>query len=268
MTTQRVSFWAALSLTLLLVAFMVVPVVMSVLAGVTENYFKGLSSGFTLRWLGEVWTLYHGTIFLSLKIAIVATLINVIIGFPCAYYFVRYPSRLSRAFDTLLTLPIAIPGVAIALGFLSVYAGQSDFRTSWLFILAGHVIFTLPFMVKAIHAVLATLPLTQFEEASSSLGANFWQNLHHVILPNCRSGIVAGMLMTLTLSIGEFNLTWMLHTPMTKTLPVGLADSYASMRLEIGSAYTLFFLVMVFPLLMLTQIIGNYSFNKRDKHDA
>jgi ABC-type ATPase involved in cell division len=35
-----------------------------------------------------------------------------------------------------------------------------------------------------------------------------------------------------TLSLGEFNLTWMLHTPLTKTLPVGLADSYASMRLE------------------------------------
>ena len=44
--------------------------------------------------------------------------------------------------------------------------------------------------------------------------------------------------MVVTLSIGEFNITWMLHTPLTKTLPVGLADSYASMRLEIGSAYT------------------------------
>jgi hypothetical protein len=48
--------------------------------------------------------------------------------------------------------------------------------------------------------------------------------------------------MVVTLSMGEFNLTWMLHTPLTKTLPVGLADSYASMRLEIGSAYTLIFL--------------------------
>jgi putative spermidine/putrescine transport system permease protein len=59
--------------------------------------------------------------------------------------------------------------------------------------------------------------------------------------------------MVLTLSVGEFNLTWMLHTPLTKTLPVGLADSYASMRLEIGSAYTLVFLVMVVPLLVAMQ---------------
>jgi putative spermidine/putrescine transport system permease protein len=45
----------------------------------------------------------------------------------------------------------------------------------------------------------------------------------------------------------------MLHTPLTKTLPVGLADSYASMRLEIGSAYTLIFLVMIVPLLVALQ---------------
>ena len=59
--------------------------------------------------------------------------------------------------------------------------------------------------------------------------------------------------MVTTLSIGEFNLTWMLHTPLTKTLPVGLADSYASMRMEIGSAYTLIFFVMIVPLLIAMQ---------------
>ena len=45
----------------------------------------------------------------------------------------------------------------------------------------------------------------------------------------------------------------MLQTPYTKTLPVGLADSYASMRLEVGSAYTFIFLVILVPLLTLMQ---------------
>ena len=62
--------------------------------------------------------------------------------------------------------------------------------------------------------------------------------------------------MVLTLSIGEFNLTWLLHTPYTKTLPVGLADAYASMRLEIGSAYTLIFFVLIIPLLVATQALA------------
>jgi putative spermidine/putrescine transport system permease protein len=43
---------------------------------------------------------------------------------------------------------------------------------------------------------------------------------------------------------------------MTKTLPVGLADSYASARLEIASAYTLIFLLMIVPLLIALQAIS------------
>ena len=62
--------------------------------------------------------------------------------------------------------------------------------------------------------------------------------------------------MVVTLSLGEFNLTWMLHTPLTKTLPVGLADSYASMRLEVARAYTLIFFVMIIPLLIAMQMFA------------
>lgn len=60
----------------------------------------------------------------------------------------------------------------------------------------------------------------------------------------------------MSLPLGEFNLTWMLHTPLTKTLPVGLADSYASMRLEVASTYTLVFFVMIIPLRVGMQIMA------------
>ncbi|MBJ7262529.1 MAG: ABC transporter permease, partial [Burkholderiaceae bacterium] len=53
--------------------------------------------------------------------------------------------------------------------------------------------------------------------------------------------------------------TWLLHTPLTKTLPVGLADGYASMRLEIASAYTLVFLLMLLPLLVGVQWLARPS---------
>ena len=43
---------------------------------------------------------------------------------------------------------------------------------------------------------------------------------------------------------------------MTKTLPVGLADAYASLRLEVGSAYTLIFFLMITPLLLGLQFFA------------
>ena len=54
----------------------------------------------------------------------------------------------------------------------------------------------------------------------------------------------------------------MLHTPLTRTLPVGLADSYASMRVEVGSAYTLIFFMVILPVLLIMQGLANYAQKK------
>jgi putative spermidine/putrescine transport system permease protein len=121
------------------------------------------------------------------------------------------------------------------------------------------VVFTLPFMVRSIIAILGAIDVQTLEEGAASLGAPPWRRFVDVVVPNARPGILAGSLMVVTLSLGEFNLTWMLHTPLTKTLPVGLADSYASMRLEVASAYTLIFFIMIVPLLVAMQMIGRRS---------
>ncbi|MPZ11420.1 MAG: ABC transporter permease subunit [Kiloniellaceae bacterium] len=249
-------FHLQLAFTLAVCTFLIVPVILSVLAGVTVNYFQGLSSGLTLRWLGEVWALYSETIFLSLLIAVVCLAVNLMIGVPAAYVLARKGGRLARALEEIIVLPIAIPGLAIALALIVTYGGFRDFRTGWSFILVGHVLYTLPFMVRSVLAVLHSVNFRELEESAASLGASFVQRFRDVILPNVKPGILAGSLMTFTLSIGEFNLTWMLHTPVTKTLPVGLADSYASMRLEVASAYTLIFFVMIVPLLIAMQAMS------------
>ena len=246
-------FWAQLAFTLLVCAFLIVPVVMSVLAGVTENFFVGLKSGLTLRWIGEVWELYARTIYLSIGIALACLAATLALGVPAAYVLARSQNRWTRAFEELLVLPVAVPGLATALALILFYGQIRAFRASWTFILVGHVLFTLPFMVRSVLAVMAAIDLRTLEDAAASLGASFRQRFFQVVLPNARPGIVAGSLMVVTLSMGEFNITWMLHTPLTQTLPVGLADSYASMRLEIGSAYTIVFFFMIVPLLVALQ---------------
>jgi len=242
--------------TFALCAFLVVPVVMSVLAGLTVNYFRGVSSGLTLRWLEQVWTQYHGSVLLSLEIAAATLVITLLTGVPAAYALARSKTRWARLVEELLVLPIALPGLASALALIVVYGGFTAFRMSAAFIVVGHVVFTLPFMVRAVAAVAASANLRTLEEGAASLGATFVQRFFTIVLPNLQPGIVAGALAVVTLSIGEFNLTWMLHTPETKTLPVGLADTYASLRIEVGSAYTILFFAMTMPLLVAMQRLG------------
>jgi putative spermidine/putrescine transport system permease protein len=259
-TTRRGwGFWAQLAFTLLVCAFLIVPAVMSMLAGLTVNFFQGIESGLTLKWVWQVFDLYSDTLLLTLGIALACLVVTLLIGVPAAYVLTVRQSWQTRLVEEVVTLPVAIPGLAIALALLLTYGGFGGFRQSWAFILVGHVLYTLPFMLRAVMAVLASIDIRTLEEGAASLGAGFWTRFVTVVLPNARSGILAGSLMVVTLSIGEFNLTWMLHTPLTKTLPVGLADSYASMRLEVGSAYTLVFFLMIVPLLIAIQLMSRFE---------
>ncbi len=256
MRTPRQASPLLMVLTVLVAVFMIAPIALSVLAGLVNNYSAGLKSGFTLRWLGEVWELYGGTVAASLVLALLCVLGNLLIGVPCAYALARSRSRMARVFEELLTLPVAVPGLATALALILAYGQISGFRQSFSFILVGHMVFTLPFMVRTVSSAFQRPELHSLEEAARSLGAGFMQRFLGVLLPAVLPAVVAGSLMVFTLSVGEFNLTWMLHTPLTRTLPVGLADSYASMRLEVGSAYTLVFLLVILPVLWGLQAVG------------
>lgn len=245
------------AITALVSVFMLAPIALSVLAGLVNNYSTGLASGLTLRWISEVLDVYGSTVSASLLLALLSVVGCLLLGVPCAYALARSTSRWARLFEELLTLPVAVPGLATALALILAYGQLRDFRQSFAFILVGHLVFTLPFMVRTVGAAFRRHELLALEEAARSLGANFGQRFMGVLVPAVLPAIVAGSLMVFTLSVGEFNLTWMLHTPLTRTLPVGLADSYASMRIEIGSAYTLVFLLVILPVLWSLQWLGH-----------
>ncbi len=257
-----VCFEAALTgLTLL---FLMVPVVQMVITAFTVNSFRGIKSGFTTSWLVKVLELYGDTIVRSLGLALMALVVCVIIGVPAAWILVREQKKKWAGFiEEAFILPLSMPGLAVGLGILLIWGGFSYFRQSIFFLLAGHVMFCLPFMVRSVTAVLRVEPLKQYEEASATLGASPWTTFRRVVVPVAMPGILAGALMVVTVSLGEFNISWMLQTPYTKTLPVGLADSYASMRLEVGSAYTFIFFVILVPLLTLMQKLPERLANRR-----
>lgn len=243
-------------LTGLTLLFLMIPVVQMCFTAFMKNAFRGFKAGFTTEWIEKVLELYGDTIVRSLGVAVAALVLCVVIGVPAAWILVREQrKRWAALVEEALILPLSVPGLAIGLGILLIWGGITSLRQSNLFILCGHVMFCLPFMVRSVMAVLRVEPIDAYEEASATLGASPWTTFLKVVVPVAMPGILAGALMVMTVSLGEFNISWMLQTPDTKTLPVGMADSYASMRLEVGSAYTFLFLVILVPILSLMQAL-------------
>ena len=163
-------FALQLAFTLLVCAFLIVPVCMSVMAGFTSNFFQGIKSGFTLRWVFEVWDLYADTIFLSMLIALACLACTIVLGVPAAYVLAKRPGRITRMIEEFLVLPLAIPGLAIALALILSYGQIRGFRLSWTFILVGHVLYTLPFMIRAVLAVLSSTDFKTWRRAPQASG--------------------------------------------------------------------------------------------------
>lgn len=246
-------------LTGLTLLFLMIPVVQMCFTAFMKNAFRGFKAGFTTEWIEKVLELYGDTIVRSLGIAVAALVLCVVIGVPAAWILVREQrKRWAALMEEALILPLSVPGLAIGLGILLIWGGITSLRQSNLFILCGHVMFCLPFMVRSVMAVLRVEPIDAYEEASATLGASPWTTFLKVVVPVAMPGILSGALMVMTVSLGEFNISWMLQTPDTKTLPVGMADSYASMRLEVGSAYTFLFLVILVPILSLMQALPTW----------
>ena len=125
---------------------------------------------------------------LSFLIAFATLVVTLVAGVPAAYALHVRGGRLSRVVEEIITLPLAIPGLAIALALLLTYGGFGEFRRSWLFILVGHVIFTMPFMVRSVMAVFATVDVKTLDEGAASLGASPWRRFSRRDRSECAAG--------------------------------------------------------------------------------
>lgn len=239
---------------LVLSAFLIVPIIVSVIGSFSRYWGTTiLSHGLTFHWYVELWTQYSRTIKYSLMIAGSAVLINTVIGTVAAYAIARSKARWMRIFEEIATLPLAIPGIAIALALIQT---QSFMQTSWTFILVGHLLITLPFVIRTVSAALESGDFEALEQAAASLGASPMKRLIYVVLPNIRSALIASALMVLTISLGEFNITFFLYTPLDMTMPVGMYEAYASLRIEVGSAFTALYFLITMPLAVAMQYVG------------
>jgi ABC-type spermidine/putrescine transport system permease subunit II len=208
--------WAALIL-----GFLYVPIALLVLFSFNVPRTPGLPiTGLTLHWYevaaGNSLLLeaVKNSIIVAAAVAALATLIGTMAAFP----LVRGGLRHADAVRILATMPIMLPGILLGIALLIFFRRVLDLELSILTVIAGHLVFTTPFVVLIVAARLQGFD-HRLEWAAADLGANPRQTLRHVILPLISPAIVAGALISVTLSIDEFIITFFTVGPQV-TLPL------------------------------------------------
>lgn len=233
--------WLKLPL-ILCVLFLYLPIVVLVVMSFNNGSSPYSWDGFSMRWYGEL--LADGTIAESLVntlvVAVGATTIATVLGTLAAVGLSRYTR--SAALDAFAMAPAILPDLVLAIGLLALYSLISV--TLGLFsVLIAHSVFGMAFVVAVVRARMAQID-PSLEEASRDLGATGPTTFLRVTLPAIAPGVVAGALLTFTLSLDEFVIAFFTNGPTTPTLPITI---YSMVRFgvtpEINALATLLLLV-------------------------
>lgn len=153
----------------------------------------------------------------------------------------------------ITTMPIAVPGIALAIGLIISYPTM---RPSGLLLVGGHVLYTVPFMIATLVPALSNPRIREMELVAVTLGAGALRRLVTITLPSIRTALLASVILVFTLSLGEFNVSFFLFTPIQQPLPVELYNSYITNRLEVAAAGTIWFLILVVPAAIILERFG------------
>jgi len=176
--------------------------------------------GYSLRWYQQFLSNseLHSAIMNSLLVGISAAILSGIIGTGCALGLVRLRFRGRAFFQTIVYVPILLPKVILGVALLTLLF-NFDLPRGFLYLVIGHVVLTLPFVILVVSASLYGFQ-RDLEEAALDLGADELQTFFQVTLPLIMPSIVAGMLFAFTISFQDFEASQAWASPESVTLPI------------------------------------------------
>jgi sulfate transport system permease protein len=209
---------------------------------------------------------------LSFGASFAAGLVNVFFGLIVAWVLVRYSFPGRRIVDALVDLPFALPTAVAGIALTAIYS-QNGWVGRWLEPYGIKVAFTqlgvfvaltfigLPFVVRTLQPVLEELE-PEIEEASASLGANRWQTITRVILPELLPTLLTGFALAFARALGEYGSVVFIsgNMPMrTEITPLLIITKLEQYDYRGATAIAVVLLIVSFVMLLLINLLQKWS---------
>lgn len=231
------------------------------LLAMAEFTLRGTSGGYSLEhWqaLGEISqsrqyrALSKGLVNSLVLSGLTLLLVLVVFTPTIIWVHLRFP-KLERVLDLLTVLPIAIPAIALVVGFAPVYRviGRNVGSGEWTLFLAYGVL-VLPFVYRAIASDLQGMDAKVLSEAARSLGASWGAVFMQVLIPGLRRGLLSACLLAIAIVMGEFTVSSLLSrtTFQTGLLQISQTNPFVAVLVSLLS------LIIMFVLLALVSTVG------------
>ena len=209
--------------------------------------FAGISSfGQVVKQTG-----FSDALTLSIKLAIMTTVLTLALMVPTTIYVHLRLPRLRRVMESVTILPIIIPPVVLIVGVLEV--SPSYLKSTPYLLGLIYVVLAMPFAYRSLDAGLRALDLRTLVDAAASLGAGWRSTLLRVIVPNLRTALLSATVLTVALVLGEFT---MASLDLYQTFPVWIV-AFDQTSGPVSTAASLLALFVTWLFLMLIVTVGS-----------
>jgi putative spermidine/putrescine transport system permease protein len=242
----------------LIVAFLLAPIAVVAVFAVNPTPFVQFPPvGVSLRWFQKFFASrdFMSAIRLSLTVAALVAGIATVMGATAALALARGRLPGARLLTATLLSPLVLPAILTGLALFQLYVLVDVGRPLWGLV-AGHVVVTVPYVVRTTLAVLHNFD-RGLEEAARNLGASPARTFFEVTLPLIRPGVLAGGLFAFIVSFDQFPVSLFLVSPGQETLPITLFN-YLKYDLDgtIAAASMVSILLSVAVVLLLDRTVG------------
>ncbi|MHB1593206.1 MAG: ABC transporter permease [Streptosporangiaceae bacterium] len=195
-----------------------------------------------------------GSIELSLEISAITFVLMIVLLLPTMMWTRLRVPRFSRTLEFLCLLPLAIPAIVLVVGWAPEYNRIERFNLSGIMLIWAYVILVLPYTYRALAAGLNAIDVPTLAEAARSLGASWAAVMTRIIAPNMWQAILNTALLSMSLTLGEFTVAYILGY---NTFPVKLVSiSRNSNNPVVVFAASAAGLLFTFVLLLILSYVG------------
>ncbi len=202
-------------------AFLYIPIALLVVFSFNSSRLNIRWEGFSLKWYEA---LFQNRVLISafensLIVASSTMVLSTVLGTLGAWMLHRYRFPLRRGLGVLIFIPMVMPEVLMGVSLLVLFVQLLEIPLGFATLVIAHTTFCFPFVLVGVQARLHGLD-PNLEEAAMDLGAPPLKAFWLVILPYLRPAIVAGALMSFTLSLDEYIVSVFTTGAQSQTLPL------------------------------------------------
>lgn len=237
----------------LILIFLYVPIVVMIIQSFNAGKSRAKWEGFSFRWYGELFQdrSIMQALQVTILVAVIAAVVATILGTLAAIGIYSMKKRPQALMMTITNIPMTMPDIVTGISLMLLFLFTKVER-GFVTMVMAHITFNTPYVILSVMPKLKQMNKHSYE-AALDLGASPTYALTHVIIPEVRQGIITGAMLSFTLSLDDFTISYFTTSPMVQNLSTLI---YSKARIGIDPTLNALSALMFVALLVLLIIVN------------